>query len=75
MWCIERINFLPPIFEVDDVVDWANERVWFDWADRRLRLGWASGGVGLGLGLGFRVRVRVELVEEQSWVGMIEEWG
>ena len=64
---------------MDDVVDWANERVWFDWADRRLKLGWASGGVGLGLGLGlglgFRVRVRVELVEEQSWVGMIEEWG
>ena len=56
-------------------MDWANERVWFDWADRRLKLGWASGGVGLGLGLGFRVRVRVELVEEQSWVGMIEEWG
>ena len=58
---------------MDDVVDWAYERVWFDWADRWLRLGWASGGVGLGLG--FRVRVRVELVEEQSWVGMIEEWG
>ena len=52
-------------------MDWANERVWVDWADRRLRLGWASGGVGLGLGF----RVRVELVEEQSWVGMIEEWG
>ena len=54
-------------------MDWANERVWFDWADRRLKLGWASGGVGLGLG--FRVRVRVELVEKQSWVGMIDEWG
>ena len=52
MWCIERINFLPPIFEVDDVVDWANERVWFDWADRRLRLGWARGEWGWGLGLG-----------------------
>ena len=51
-------------------MDWANERVWFDLADRRLRLGWASGWVGLGLGLGFRVRVRVrvrvELVKEQS---------
>ena len=43
---------LPPISEVDDKVHWADERVWFDWVDGRLRLGWASGGVGLELGLG-----------------------
>ena len=45
-------NYLTPISEVDEAVDWADERVWFDWVDGRLRLGWASGGVGLELGLG-----------------------
>ena len=45
-------NYLPPISEVDEAVDWADERVWFDWVGGRLRLGWASGGVGLELGLG-----------------------
>ena len=49
---MERKNYLPSISEVDDTVHWADERVWFDWVDGRLRLGWASGGVGLGLGLG-----------------------
>ena len=48
----EKKNYLPPISEVDEAVDWADERVWFDWVDGRLRLGWASGGVGLELGLG-----------------------
>ena len=59
-------NYLLPISEVDEAVDWADERVWFDWVDGRLRLGWPVEGWGWSWGW-------VKLVEEQSWVGMIEE--